>query len=490
MVQNFERLNFGAPAAERDINQGLKEYFYKSESYKRLKSGKKSVLLGNRGTGKSAIFKMISEDYNSEGNIVVEISPEEYSYEILSEVLLKEYDGNWAKQGAYAAAWKYLLYIIAMKKQAERDSKLVKRKSKDIYNFLRDNHKDQQYGKIDMLISYLKRIEGVKVGKYEASLKSRKLQQLYKLEEINKLLPDLKGICDERPIVFLIDELDRGWDASEDAKAFVAGLFRAALSINQLSNNFKVLISLRKELYDNIPSLYEDSQKVWDLFEILEWNEDSLLTMISKRISHSYQGTDHLDPQSKWNLVFSETLEYRQSKSFNYIVDRSLYRPREIIQFCTEIKNTADREHEPPPLNYSTISNAEYVYSENRTKDIAAEFRFQYPGLINVFETFRGMSYNFDRDNLEYHCLEISTGDKTISNECEWLLDQDPDFLINVLWQVGFLRGQAIGGVRAKRRSGSSYLGPHQVLNLNLTTIKRFHVHPMFRAYLGLREAK
>ena len=45
-----------------------------------------------------------------------------------------------------------------------------------------------------------------------------------------------------------------------------------------------------------------------------------------------------------------------------------------------------------------------------------------------------------------------------------------------------------MGGVKAKRRSGSSYLGIHQISNLSLTNIERFHVHPMFRTFLGMKE--
>jgi hypothetical protein len=59
-----------------------------------------------------------------------------------------------------------------------------------------------------------------------------------------------------------------------------------------------------------------------------------------------------------------------------------------------------------------------------------------------------------------------------------------------VLWRIGFLRAQAVGGVKALRRSGSSYLGPHQVATLNLRNISRFHVHPMFRSYLAMKEAR
>src|SRR5690349_444863 len=107
--ERLKNLNFGAPAAERDINQGLKEYFFESESYRRLRDSDKNIILGNRGSGKSAIFKMLAEDFVAKNYQVIELAPEDYSYEILNDVLLKEKDGSWVKHGAYAAAWKYLI---------------------------------------------------------------------------------------------------------------------------------------------------------------------------------------------------------------------------------------------------------------------------------------------------------------------------------------------------------------------------------------------
>ncbi len=487
--ERLKNLNFGAPAAERDINQGLKEYFYESESYRRLRDTNKNIVLGNRGTGKSAIFKMLAEGFKLRGYQIIELAPEDYSYEILNDVLLKEKDGSWVKQGAYAAAWKYLIYSLTMKKIAEKDNNYLKKNCNKIFTYIRDNYSDGTYSKLDKLISYLKRIEGLKIGTYEAGLKTRELQKLYKLEEIHELIPELKSACSKYPIAIFVDELDRGWDSSEDAKAFVAGLFQAAITINELTPNLKVFISLRKELYDNIPALYEDSQKVWDLFELIEWDEDDLLKMITKRIEHSFPEMQGSTDNEKWSLIFAETLDYRQTKSFNYIVDRTLYRPRKIIQFCTEVKDKAF-DNFNFPINYSTVSEAEFTYSGSRTKDIAAEYRFQYPGLLSVFESFRGMSYNFERDELEYFLLQLISGEVKLSTEVAWLKEQDPEFLISVLWQIGFLRAQAIGGLKAKRRSGSTYLGPHQISNLNLMNINKFHIHPMFRAFLGLKESK
>lgn len=484
------KINFGAPAAERDMNYGLAEYFYETDSYKRMLTGRKTVLLGNRGSGKSAIFKILAENLKKEGNTIIEILPEDYSYEILGDVIAKESKGNWAKQGAYSAAWKYVLYVLAMKKMVELYPNLVKSNSKKIYNYLRDNHKQSKsISKLDILVSYLKRIEGIKVGPYEAGIKVKRLQELYKLEEINSLIPELETICSKRKIIFFIDELDKGWDSSEDAKSFISGLFQAALSINQMTPSIQVLISLRKELYDNIPALYEDAQKVWDLFEVIEWDEQALKEMIVKRIRKSIPEIQDYSSDDCWNLIYAETIAYRKTKSFNYLIDRTLYRPREIIQFCSEISNTLTSD-QTIPIDYDVISIAEYKYSEYRTKDIAAEYRFQFPGLLSIFEAFRGRSYNFNRDELEFLCLELIFEEIPTSKDVDWLDGQDPTYLINVLWQIGFIRAQAKGGIKARRRSGSRYLGVHQISHLNLNNISNFHVHPMFRVYLGLKESK
>jgi hypothetical protein len=358
-----------------------------------------------------------------------------------------------------------------------------------IYEYLRDQHSGEQANPIATMISYLKRMEGIKVGKYEASLRSKELLRLYRLEEIEPLLPCIAEVCERQKVVVLVDELDRGWDASEDAKAFVAGLFQAAVSINELTRPVRVLVTLRKELYDSIPSLYEDAQKYRDVMEAVNWDEPMLLELVAKRIRHTVPKLTSASDSECWNSVFAETLDYRQAKSFNYLVDRTLYRPREIIQFCTDALEES-RSTEIWPIEYRLISQAERGYSEARTNDISAEYRFQYPGLSSIFDVFRGRSYGFRRDELELLCLGITTGEYGLSGDATWVKNQEPELLIEILWRIGFLRAQAVGGIKALRRSGSSYVGPHQLSNLNLRNIPRFQVHPMFRAYLGMKEAR
>lgn len=486
---DLTKLSFGAPAAERDIVQGLADYFVESDAYGRLGARQKTIVIGNRGTGKSALFKVLADRARKAGAIILELNPENYSYEMLCGALKAEKEGSWAKHGAFASAWKFLIYVLVMKQINEQGVKLKTGASARIYKYLRDNHADVTDSPIAVLISYLKRMEGIKIGGYEAALRTRELAKLYKLQELEPLLPSLAELTARRKVLVLIDELDKGWDNSEDAKAFVSGLFQAGVSINEKDPNLTVYVSLRQELYDSIPALYDDAQKYRDIIETIRWDETTLLAVVANRIRYTVRELGDRSDAEAWACVFAETLQYRKNRSFNYMIDRTLYRPREIIQFCTDALEEA-RQQKAVPIDYSVISRAELAYSDARQKDIAGEYRFQYPGLQSIFELFRGSIYLMERDELTELCLGVSVGETKIDKDAQWALGQDPDYLIEVLWRVGFLRAYAVGGLKAMRRSGSSYVGPHQVSTLNLQGITRFQVHPMFRASLGMKEPK
>ena len=482
MLKHLQNVSFGKLAAESEIDKGLKDYFIETGAFVRLRDRKKSIILGNRGSGKSAIIKMLAEYYKSNNTLVVELTPEDYSYEMLQRTMVSEKDGSWAKIGAYTAAWKYLIYVLAMKEYFENNKIILKSTSKKIFNYLRDHHKVNNKNYWDVFLSYLNRIEGLKVGSYEAGIKKSELQQLYKLEELTSLLGDLKVLTERKPIIFLIDELDKGWDASEDAKAFIGGLFQAAIAINQLSDNFSVIVSLRKELYDNIPALYDDFQKYNDIFEVIQWDNKALLKLIAKRISHSLPELGKLSNIEKWRMIFKEQIHHIDS--FEYIVSRSLYRPREIIQFCIEARDRAV-EKRYNKIDANAIVTSEIRYSEMRTKDIAIEYKTQYPNLLDIFEAFRGSNCLFERSEIENICFKILVGDiKT--RETSWLNNQTEEFLITVLWQIGFLNVFTNCYIDGKQSEG--FYGCHQIGQSNIGNIKKFMVHPMFRMFLGIVE--
>jgi TIR domain len=479
-------LDFGAPAAERDIGRGLAKYFVESAAFDRVRSGAKTIILGSRGSGKSAIFKVLAARERAAGSRVIELAPEDYSYELLSSTMAAADAGSWAKHGAYAAAWKYLIYVLIMKEVSARGGKAIRK-------YLHDNHPDPQAGALTPLVSYLKRLENIKIGPIEAGFKSRELDRLYKLEEIHRLLPQLTEVLARQRVVVLVDELDRGWDSSEDAKAFVSGLFQACVSMNEIHPGLRVYVSLRQELYDDIPALYEDAQKYRDLLEMISWTEDSLLKLIARRIRHcaaeagyNPQALAQASDASWWSSVFATPSGHPVSNSFQYMVDRTLHRPREIILFCAQALEKARERAATLPLPYAAVSWAERGFSAERAQDIAAEYRFQYPGLLAVFDAFRRRPETLGRDELELLCLELATGDIPAAGTSAWLSDRDPASIIEILWHVGFLTAQPATQARSRHPNGTPFLGAHQMRHLNLGAVRDFQVHPMFRGYLDI----
>lgn len=485
-TKSTDRLDLGAPAAERDIKKGLAAYFIESEAFNRVLHGEKLVVVGNRGVGKSAIFQVLAQRERAVGTYVIELAPEDYSYELLNRSMTPESHGSWAKLGAYAVAWKYLIYALVMKELTSKGAR--KKEAATIYRYVRDHHVAGATGKLSALVSYVKRLEEVKIGSFNASLRTRELEKLYKLDEIAPLLPALCQVLENQKVVVLVDELDRGWDESEDAKAFVAGLFQACISINSLSDNLRVYMSLRQELYDCIPALYEDAQKFRDVIEIISWTQPRLLELIAARIRYSLGKAEKETDRRCWSKVFGTRSPEPGVNSFDYIVNRTLHRPREIIQFTTEAIEVAFDRRDRIPVPPSTIASVELTYSEERATDLAAEYRFQYPGLLKLFEAFRGGPCYFDHDEFALLCLEIATETAFASDEIDWARDQDPDLVMEVLWQVGFLQAETVKG-NSHPPGTTSFLGHHQVSHLNLRAVRRFRVHPMFWAYLGLQDS-
>jgi hypothetical protein len=471
-------LSFGALAAERERSI-LSNVFIRSPAFERLASGSKIIVLGNRGAGKTALLSMLSNRITGRGGLAVTLTPEDFAYELLRDTTLPESAGAWNKSGAYAAAWKHMLYLLAMKRLVSGMRGQRSGAARRVYAYVRDHHANVELNPLGALVSYLKRLEGVKIGKIEASLKVRRLEALYRLEEISCVLADLDEVARSRPIYLLIDELDRGWDASEDAISYVSGLFQAATGITVRTPHIRVVMSLRRELYDNIPALYEDAQKVRDTIEVIDWDRPALFRMICRRIRFSLGGPDDSDERT-WARVMPR--QVAGQPSFGYLADLTMLRPRELIQLCGQIQDAA-ADPDRLPYTRDDIRRAETMYCRDRCADVVAEYCFQYPALDEVVETFRGTPAEQDRDRLETHCLELAVGQRAVGARARWVLDTDPDQLIDTLWHVGFVQCEVSGCGAAP--GGVGFVGPYEIRTVNTRNVKLFRIHPMFARYLG-----
>lgn len=485
-------ISLGALAAEND--DYLERYFFENKLFRRVEAGFTKILIGSRGSGKSAIFRMLAKQEKSRGNLVQEIIPTDYMYDLLKNTRRFDSDAEWARLGAYTASWKYAMLITAMKMLYTRHKKDKAHAGfiAQIKAFLRENQEEQFKDPIDLLISFIKRFGNISKLSLEGIQfheRTDQMEKLYKLESIQPLLPAVSELSAKTPVMLLFDELDHGWDASNDARQFIAGLFRAAIQINRQFRHINVLITIREEIYQNIPELYTDAQKIRDIIEHIRWTPLELKEMLAQRIRHAFEflleiKIKNTDADKLWGRLFETELTPAQISPFDYIVSRTLHRPRELIFFVNECLKTHNLQDK---IGLPTIQQVERYYSMNRIEDIASEYRFQYPGLREVFETFRLSPAVWERTKLEEHWLEIIAGNKCCPEANSWLNETAvPHKLIEILWKVGFLRAFLKTDAHPDSGSGVDFVGYFQEPTLNIAMLRLFDIHPMFRPHLGI----
>jgi len=95
---------------------------------------------------------------------------------------------------------------------------------------------------------------------------------------------------------------------------------------------------------------------------------------LSKLIRHQYSA----GPIS-WRDVFPDHVGKEDTS--DYLVERTLYRPRDIIQFC----NTCiDLSIDKPDITAQSVRDAESTYSTLRFRSLGDEWAADYPELLDV----------------------------------------------------------------------------------------------------------
>jgi len=112
-------LAFGGDVAERD--NGLQRYFIRTNPFRLIEAHKKHIVVGPKGSGKSAILRELATDDDQS----LLITPEHYANEVLETITT---NANSTELGAYISTWKYTILVEIFKKlvhNAKGDSKTL-----------------------------------------------------------------------------------------------------------------------------------------------------------------------------------------------------------------------------------------------------------------------------------------------------------------------------------------------------------------------------
>lgn len=328
----LENIDFGKFDAESESNIG--EYFVDTGVFTKIKKGKKFLILGRKGSGKTALFKLATSEKIGRKMIDMDFS----SYPWTVHASLKE--NGISPENAYLISCKFTFLVAICNEWAKncKDKKLLNESKKIISRI----YGTDEPNFFEWLIDKFKRIKKIKLPDISSgSLGAIELEDKetgFLSNTLSRWIDVLKEFVlsnfISEPITIKLDRLDDGWNSSEETKLIIIGIMKAAKEINLLleirDHPQTIVVFLRSDIYNELR--FNDKNKFNQHIEILEWSDEKLIEVASKRISKSLSLSCSSD--EAWNNVFSQEPMRQSAKISSYILKRTMGRPRDIIAFC------------------------------------------------------------------------------------------------------------------------------------------------------------
>lgn len=397
--------SFGAIDADSD--DILLQVFEDHEAYKNILNYKNFIIIGRKGTGKTAIFKKIltlpKENYITFGHTFSDY-PWDYHDAQRSEGM--------PEHEKYVNSWKYLILLTLSKIILNFDASLPYDTTSlesltKIEQFVIDSYgtKDPDITQIFTPNRKLHFRPYFKIAgqALEAGL-SPEFTSMTELpryfSEINRNLIEhvLGSLNPNNNYYICFDQLDIGFaPSSSEYKNRIIGLLLASRDLNQIAKENGLHFEDKNKITQNHLSL-------------IEWDKSStgktLKTMMEKRFNILLQENDQ--EKLNWENVFDEQQEMpgHQTK-YTHITDRTYLRPRDIIQFCNEILNQykirfhQSAEHSNKFINQD-INIARQNYGNYLYEELDDEIHKHIPEYKQYFEIFKTIGkVQFDKS--EYY---------------------------------------------------------------------------------------
>lgn len=475
----LRRLKFGYEDAERDIAGGLlRESFIETAAYEAAVSGRKMLIIGRKGSGKSAICVRIAARRPEAGNAIL-LTPDDAAGSEIRRFELQGLTGDTAK----SLAWRYLFAVHAARyliTGAESDRRLKTSKSvKSLRKFLKANGElpgHEPGGRLAQTVSGLQQLSlslgafGFQAGVELAGAPSEGARATRQLEIVERGVADALaelGEAEASAPLLLIDQLEQVWSAERDAHSMVIGLLLAAKHVTAFYGGaLRCLIFLRADIYDSLS--FPDGDKFRGDELRLSWSAGGLgeLALSRARASVGAGLTEH----QLWTELFPESV--RGEPTLDYMLPRALSRPRDVIQFLNlardlSVHSGRDRIRE------ADVVRATRQFSAWKLKDLAQEYLVAYPYLDRLFPLFQ---------NVGYIVMQKVLADR-LEQTAATLHEQFPAFVHSItapavadtLYSIGFL-GVRRGGDVVYTGGMDPAIQPYET---------EFHVHPCFREALG-----
>jgi hypothetical protein len=406
------RLRLGASAAENEFRE-LGAYYVPTDAYWRARRGEIRLVLGRKGSGKSALFAQV-RDYHraNRRNAVIDVKPEGYKLLKFKGDVIDLFEEA-SFQHMVTAIWEYVLLLELTYKILEKDRVAHTRDSKLFQPYMRLSELYHQEGYStegdfsERLSTLLEEISSDAKAQFGTGkrlrLSSAQVTELIYKHNIHLLLDEVCAYLRIKDDVWvLVDNLDKGWPTvgvdSTDI-VIIRTLLEATRKIErQLGRNgveCHTIVFLRNDVYEFLVEQTPDRGK--ENRVSLDWiDPDSLRELLRRRLVYNKLPKDASFSDLWLRVAVSHV---RGEESSQFVIDRSLMRPRVLIDILNTCKGFAVNRNHSKIEEDDILSGVEIV-SQDLVNEIGLEIRDVYPQVNDAVYVLVGAGEAITRDQL------------------------------------------------------------------------------------------
>lgn len=493
------------------------------------------IVLGRTGAGKTALLSKLAE----KASTAITVQPESLALAYISNstILKFVHDLGVNLDVFFKLLWRHVFTVEIIKAHFHLDSS---RGSESVLDWIRGQFSDKKR-QHEKALAYLEdwgskfwektdyRIEEL-TTKLERDLKAsiggalhianfdvsgdQKLSQEQKatvveramhvvnqvqIQELSYVLELLDSILEDpqKRYYIVIDRLDENWVEEGLRYLLIRALIETVRDFRRV-RNAKIIVSLRHDLIDRVIRLSRDvgfqEEKYESLYLDLKWTRDELIELLDLRINKLVR-----QRYTKQKVTHNDLLPKSIDRipAIDYILARTLMRPRDVILFFNACIRQASND---PEITPQMLKQAEGEYSRLRLRSLADEWNADFPDLMTCSDLLKNRPSVFPITEItDDACIDLtiellSHGSKRSSELTGMLaeIERDPSrtdqlrkWLASTFYRVGL--------VGLKLESYDSFVwstdGRRSVSAAEIQPGVHIAVHPCFWRSLGINPA-
>lgn len=347
-----------------------------------------NFVVGRRGTGKSALFRKVSEHFRSDPKtLLIAEKPQEHDIFALHE-RLERLNGTYRSIRAICrVAWK-IQFFVATLESARNFYKIKNTETQEKIVEYFDQHREflgakQGMARCLLIINEsLRNLQGYATDSIPGIVATNfDLEQLETLTR--KALRETK-----RRSMIIYDGLDEGWQPSALPTAVLGGLAIAASDLRDNRIGIQCVLFVRDNMFRALAQLDSDFSRHIEGSTIrLHWDENSLLHLVAERLRVALELNAEND-ERVWNKF--ALLDLRDREGFNRCLQQTLYRPRDALVLFNRANEIA-RRGGTSSICAADVDSAAKRISIERLDDLHKEYDKVLPGVKLFTELFRSL---------------------------------------------------------------------------------------------------